>query len=185
MKLTSHKDGYRHTLKWSPDSKKIAWTDQTLTLYFIDVATKAITKVDKEEYENVDVSLDIKSIYDYSWSPDSRFITYSKMNEAYMYQLYVYSLENKTINCLSNGLFHDSNPVFTKDGEHLMFLSNRRFEPTYCDLEWEMVYRKIAGIYAITLKKEGKSILPFKSDEEKPAVAATQKRGAGVSPHRS
>ncbi|MDZ7635204.1 MAG: hypothetical protein U5L72_12565 [Bacteroidales bacterium] len=41
------------------------------------------------------------------------------MNKAYMYQLYVYSLENKTINCLSNGLFHDFNPVFTKDGEHL------------------------------------------------------------------
>ncbi len=172
VKLTTHKDGYRHTLKWSPDSKKIGWTDQTLTLYFIDVATKAITKVDKEEYENVDVSLDLKSIFDYSWSPDSRFIVYSRMNEAYMYQLYVYSLENKTINCLSNGLFHDFNPVFTRDGEHLIFISNRRFEPTYCDLEWEMVYQKIAGLYAITLKKDGKSILPFKSDEEKPAVAA-------------
>lgn len=173
VKLTSHKDGYRHTLKWSPDSKKIGWTDQTLTLCFIDVATKAITKVDKEEYENVDVSLDLKSIFDYSWSPDSRFIVYSRMNEAYMYQLYVYSLENKTINCLSNGLFHDFNPVFTKDGEHLIFISNRRFEPTYCDLEWEMVYQKIAGIYAITLKKDGKSLLPFKSDEEKPAEAAS------------
>ena len=45
-KLTSSKDGYRHTLKWSPDSKKIAYTDQTLTLYFIDVATKAITRVE-------------------------------------------------------------------------------------------------------------------------------------------
>lgn len=172
VKLTTHKDGYRHTLKWSPDSKKIGWTDQTLTLYFIDIATKAITKVDKEEYENVDVSLDLKSIFDYSWSPDSRFIVYSRMNEAYMYQLYVYNLENKTINCLSNGLFHDFNPVFTKDGEHLVFISNRRFEPTYCDLEWEMVYQKIAGIYAITLKKDGKSILPFKSDEEKTAEAA-------------
>jgi len=172
VKLTSHKDGYRHTLKWSPDSKKIGWTDQTLTLYFIDVATKTITKVDKEEYENVDVSLDLKSIFDYSWSPDSRFIVYSRMNEAYMYQLYVYSLENKTVNCLSNGLFHDFNPVFTKDGEHLVFISNRRFEPTYCDLEWEMVYQKIAGIYAITLKKDGKSLLPFKSDEEKPVEAA-------------
>lgn len=172
VKLTSHKDGYRHTLKWSPDSKKIGWTDQTLTLYFIDVATKAITKVDKEEYENVDVSLDLKSIFDYSWSPDSRHIVYSKMNDTYMYQLYVYSLENKAITSLSNGLFHDFNPVFTKDGEHLIFISNRRFEPTYDDLEWEMVYQKIAGIYAITLKKEGKSILPFKSDEEKPAEAA-------------
>ncbi|MRR21370.1 peptidase S41 [bacterium] len=182
VKLTSLGAGYRHTLKWSPDSKKIAWTDQTLTLYFIDVATKAITKVDKEEYENVDVSLDLKSIFDYSWSPDSRFIAYSKMNEAYMYQLYVYSLENKTINCLSNGLFHDFNPVFALDGEHLMFISNRRFEPTYCDLEWEMVYQKIAGLYSITLKKDGKSIMPFKSDEEPSAQAPAVTAQAAGSP---
>ena len=166
LKLTSLGAGYRHTLKWSPDSKKIAWTDQTLTLWYIDVATKAITKVDREEYENVDVSLDVKSIFDYSWSPDSRFLVYSKMNDAFMYQLYVYGLETKNINCISNGLFHDFNPVFTNDGEHIIFISNRRFEPTYCELEWEMVYQKIAGLYAITLKKDGKSLMPFKSDEE-------------------
>jgi len=166
IKLTSSKDGYRHTLKWSPDSKKIAYTDQTLTLYYIDVATKAITRVDKEQFENVDVSLDVKSIFDCSWSPDSRFLAYSKMNEAFMYQIYVYGLETKAINCLSNGLFYDFNPVFTKDGEYLIFISDRRFTPTYCDIEWEMVYQKVAGIYAVTLKKDGKSILPYKSDEE-------------------
>lgn len=166
IKLTTHKDGYRHTLKWSPDSKKIAYTDQLLTLYYIDVATKAITKIDKEEFENVDVSQDVKSIYDYSWSPDSRFITYSKMNKDFVYQLYVYNLETKAINCLSNGLFSDSSPVFTKDGEYIIFVSNRRFEPTYCDIEWEMVYQKVAGIYAIALRKDVKSILPYKSDEE-------------------
>ncbi len=171
LKLTSLGTGYRHTLKWSPDGRKIAWTDQTLTLWFIDVATKAITRVDKEEYENVDVSLDVKSIFDYSWSPDSRYIVYSKMNEDFMYQLYVYGLETKIANCISNGLFHDFNPLFTADGEHIVFISNRRFEPTYCDLEWEMVYQKIAGIYAITLRKDGRSLTPFKSDEE-PAVKA-------------
>jgi tricorn protease len=175
VKLTSHRDGYRHTLGWSPDSKKIAWTDQTLTLYYIDVATRTVTKIDKEEYENVDVSLDVKSIFDYSWSPDSRFIVYSKMNKDFMYQLYVYGLESKSINCISNGLFHDFNPVFTKDGEHIMFISDRRFEPTYCDLEWEMIYRKIAGLYAVTLRKDGKSVLPYKSDEE--GTAATPASG--------
>lgn len=180
VKLTSFKDGYRHTLKWSPDSKKIGWTDQTLTLYFIDIATKGIVKVDKEEYENVDVSQDVKSIFDYSWSPDSRFIAYSKMNRDFMYQLYVYSLESKKINCISNGLFHDFNPVFSKNGEYLFFISNRRFEPTYCDLEWEMVYKKIAGIYAVTLRKDGKSILPYRSDEEN-AAPETQKSQAPVS----
>jgi tricorn protease len=166
VKLTSSKDGYRHTLKWSPDSRKIAYTDQTLTLYFIDIATKAITRVDREEYENVDVSLDVKSIFDFSWSPDSRFIAYTKMNEDFMYQMYVYNLETKAINCISNGLFYDFNPVFTKDGEYIIFISTRRFNPTYCDIEWEMVYQKVAGIYAVSLKKDGKSILPFRSDEE-------------------
>ena len=166
IKLTSSKDGYRHTLKWSPDSKKIGYTDQTLTLYFIDVATKNITRVDKEEYENVDVSLDVKSIFDFSWSPDSRYLAYSKMNKDFMYQIYVYGLETKAINCISNGLFYDFNPVFTRDGKFIIFISDRRFIPTYCDIEWEMIYRKVAGIYAISLKKDGKSILPFKSDEE-------------------
>jgi tricorn protease len=180
VKLTSLGAGYRHTPKWSPDSKKIAWTDQTLTLWYIDIASKAITKVDKEEYENVDVSLDVKSIFDYSWSPDSRYIVYSKMNEAFMYQLYVYGLEAKSINCISNGLFNDFNPLFTTDGEHIVFISNRRFEPTYCDLEWEMVYQKIAGIYAITLKKDGKSLMPFKSDEE--PVAAVSPVAVPVAP---
>jgi len=174
IKLTSSKDGYRHTLKWSPDSKKIGYTDQTLTLYFIDVATKNLTRVDKEEYENVDVSLDVKSIYDFSWSPDSRYLAYSKMNKDFMYQVYVYSLETKAINCISNGLFYDFSPVFTKDGNFIIFISDRRFAPTYCDIEWEMIYRKVAGIYAIPLKKDGKSILPFKSDEENASAAPSK-----------
>nr|NQU89085.1 PD40 domain-containing protein [Bacteroidota bacterium] len=166
VKLTNFKDGYRHTLKWSPDSKMIAFTDQTLTLYILDVSTKKLTKVDKAEYENVDVSINLKPIYDFSWSPDSRYIAYSKMDDAFMYQLYVYELEEKEIHGISNGLYHDFNPVFTNDGEHILFISNRRFSPTYCDIEWEMVYKDVAGIYAITLQENGKSLLPFKNNVE-------------------
>ena len=165
VKLTDFKDGFRHTLKWSPDSKKLAFTDNTLTLYILDADSKKVTKVDKAEYENVDVSLTKKPIYDYSWSPDSRYIVYSKMNEDFMYQLYVYGLEDNEIQYISSGLFHDFSPVFTKDGKHILFISNRQFSPTYCDLEWEMVYKDVAGIYAITLDKDGPSILPFKNDE--------------------
>lgn len=165
IKLTDFKDGFRHTLKWSPDSKKIAFTDQTLTLYILDVDTKKITNADKAEYENVDVSLTLKPIYDFSWSPDSRYIAYSKMNKDFMYQIYIYGLENKEIHGLSNGLFHDFNPVFTQDGQHILFISDRRYSPTYCDIEWEMVYKNVAGIYAITLMSDGPSILPFKNDE--------------------
>lgn len=163
--MTDFKDGFRHTLRWSPDSKKIAFTDQTLTLYVLDVESKKITRVDKADFENVDVSLTKKPISDYSWSPDSRYIVYSKMNQAYMYQLYVYGFDDKKIHTISNGLFHDFSPVFSSDGEHILFISDRIFSPTYCDIEWEMVYKDVAGIYAITLRKDGSSILPFKNDE--------------------
>jgi tricorn protease len=174
-KITDFTDGYRHTLRWSPDNKKIAFTDQTLTLYFIDIQTKKITKVDKAEYENIDVSLDVKPIYDFTWSPDSRFIAYSRMDKSFVNKLYIYDLEKNKIHDVSNGMFNDFHPVFSKDGEYLFFISNRRFNPTYGDFEWEMVYKNIAGVYAMTLRKDGPPFLPFKSDEESAAKMTTDK----------
>ncbi|MBN2355662.1 PD40 domain-containing protein, partial [candidate division KSB1 bacterium] len=182
QKLTDLKDGYRHTLRWSPDSKKLGYTDQTLTLYYIDVATKKITRVDKAEYENVDISLDLKDIYDYTWAPDSRYIAYAKMDESWVNKIYIFSLETGKSRCISDGAFNDFHPVFTPDGEHLLFVSNRRFSPTFCDFEWEMVYKKNAGIYSYTLKKDGESLMPLipakkepnardeKSEKDKPVL---------------
>lgn len=188
VRLTSHKDGYRHTLRWSPDSKKIAFADQTLSCYYLDLATKKITRVDKAEYENVDISLDLKPIYDFAWSPDSRFLAYTKMDESLVNKIYIYALETGKIQCVSTGLFNDFGPVFSRDGEHLFFISNRRFDPTFCDFEWEMVYKKVAGIYCLTLKKNGNPLLPFQSDEEKseekPVTAPETKKDAKPEPLR-
>ncbi len=165
-RLTEHKDGYRHTLRWSPDGKRIAFADQTLSCYYLDVETKKITKVDRAEYENIDVSLDLKPINDFAWSPDSRYIAYSKMDGDLVYKVFIYSLEDKESHCASIGLFNDFGPTFSADGAHLFFVSNRRFNPTLCDFEWEMVYKDVAGIYCLTMTKAGESRFPFKSDEE-------------------
>ncbi len=167
MHLTGHDSGYRHTLRWSPDGEKLAFTDQTLTLYVLDVTTERITRVDRAEYENVDVAQDKKPISDYAWSPDSKWIAYSKMNADLVYQVYLYSLKSGQWQKISNGLFHDFGPEFTRDGEHLFFISNRRFSPTLGDLEWEMVYKDLAGVYAVTLTEDGEPFLPLRSDEVK------------------
>lgn len=164
IKLTDYKNGYRHTLKWSPDSKKIAFTDHTLTLNIIDVESKKITAVDKAYYENIDVSIDVKPIYDYNWSPDSRFIAYSKMDEDLVNKVYIYSVLDNSIHTVSS-IFNDFHPVFSIDGNYLFFISNRRFDPTFCDFEWEMVYKKTSGIYCLTLQKNGKPFIKLKSDE--------------------
>ncbi len=177
LRLTQHADGYRHTLGWSPDSRKLAFTDQTLTLYYVDIATRKTVKVDKAEYEDVDVSLDLKPIYDYAWSPDSRYIAYAKMDADLLSKIYVYSLEEGRSHLASGDLFSDFGPQFTRDGKHLLFISNRRFSPTFCDFEWEMVYKNAAGICALTLQRDGQPLLPFRSDEE-PVDSAVQAKDA-------
>lgn len=164
-KLTNFKSGYRHTLRWSPDNKKLAFTDQTLSLFIIDVKTKKITKVDKAEYEHVDISIDAKPIYDFAWSPDSEFLAYSKKDKELVTRIYLYSLEDKTVSQVSGDLFNDFHPAFSNDGNYLFFASNRRFEPTYCDFEWEMVYKNTTGLYYISLKDDAPSLLPLQSDE--------------------
>jgi tricorn protease len=142
------------------------------------VATGKLTKVDKSEYENVDVSLENKLISDFAWSPDSRHIAYTKMDADLVYKIYIHSLQDGKNRCVSLGIFNDFSPVFTPDGAHLLFISNRRFSPTLCDFEWEMVYKKVAGVYALTLRKDGQPFLPFQSDEEegkKPAKTEEKK----------
>lgn len=181
QKITDFKNGYRHSLRWSPDNKKLAYTDQTLTLYFIDILSKKITKVDKAEFENMDISLDLKDIYDFSWSPDSRFLAYAKMDESWVNKLYIHNLETGRSQCISDGAFNDFHPVFTPDGEHLLFVSNRRFDPTFCDFEWEMVFKNSAGIYSYTLRKEGLALLPILplKDEGDPEAAAQKMEKSG------
>lgn len=168
IKLTQHEDGYRHSLRWSPDSQKIAFADQTLRCYYLDINTKKITEVDKAYFENVDVSIDLKPIYDFVWSPDSQFIAYSMMDEDQVYKVYIYSLASGEKHCVSQGIFNDFNPLFSQDGHYLFFISNRHFDPTLCDFEWEMVYKQVAGIYCLTLSKDSPRLLEFKSDEVKP-----------------
>ncbi len=165
LKLTSFKKGYRHYIKWSPDGKKIAFADQTLSLYYINIATKKIIKVDKAYYQNIDIDQDEKAIYDFNWSPDSRFIAYSKMDSDFVTKIYIYSLEDGKVHKISGELFNDFEPVFSKDGKYLFFVSNRRFNPTFDDLDWEMVYKNIAGIYYVSLQKDTPSLFPYKSDK--------------------
>jgi tricorn protease len=173
-KLTTFADGYRHALRWSPDGRYIAFTDQTLTLQYIDMESGTITRVAKSNFENVDVSLHNKLISDYDWSPDSRWITYSKMDENLLYRVYVHNLKNGRNHLVSVDGYNDFNPVFSRDGRYLLFASNRRFDPVYCDFEWELVYKNTTGIYCLTLKAGDAPLLPPPGVVPAPATAVDE-----------
>jgi tricorn protease len=167
-RLTDLGPGYRHTLRWSPDGRRIAFADQTLALRYLDVETGEVVTVDRSDVEPVDIGLEEKPISDFRWSPDSRWLAYSKIDLNHLSGLYLYSLAEGRARKVSGDLFNDFGPAFSSDGRHLFFISNRRFDPTLGDFEWEMVYKKVAGLYALSLTAEAGPVLPLLSDESDP-----------------
>lgn len=183
-RLTTHPDGYRFALRWSPDSKKLAFTDQTLTLSYLDLATRAITIVDRAEYEAMDLAIDTKPIYDHAWSPDSRFLAYTKMGPDLVNRVWVYSLESKEKKAVTGGPLDAFGPVFSSDGKRLFFVSNRRFDPTYSDMDFELVYKKVAGLYSVALTSGEPALLPPELGDPTPKREAKErtKETAGAAP---
>jgi tricorn protease len=177
-RLTDLGPGYRHTLRWSPDSTLIAFADQTLRYHVLDIDSKAVTTIDRSEREPMDIALEAKPISDYSWSPDGRYLAYSKIGLDMVSRIWIHDLDSGESHDVSDGRFNDFGPVFTPDGQHLLFISNRHFRPTLGDFEWEMVYKDLAGVYALTLKADGEALLPLLSDEIAPAGADTPSSGA-------
>ncbi len=177
VRLTTDRDGYRFALRWSPDSKRLAFTDQTLTLSYIDVETRQITKVDKAEYEAMDLAIDAKPIFDHAWSPDGRFLAYTKMGADLVNRVWVYGLETKEAKPVTAGPLDAFGPVFSADGQRLFFVSNRRFDPTYSDMDFELVYKKVAGVYALSLRADAPALLPPKTGDEPEQAEGKEKAG--------
>jgi tricorn protease len=157
-RITTDGGTWRFDPVWSPDSKKLAFGDRTRHLRIVDVASGAVTDADHNEREDFDT---------YRWSPDSRWLAYEKSHPTRIPGLAVYSLEQKKAFPLGEGMAPDSAPVFSADGRHLFFLSNRDFQPTFSAYEFNYVYTGATRIYVAALTPEGPALFPPRSDEEK------------------
>jgi len=155
-RLTS--DGFclRYRPVWSPDSKKLVYSDKELNLFYIDIETKTPVKFDQATRNE---------IRDYTWSPDSRFIAYTKVLDNEIRAIFIYALEDKTIRQVTPGYTTDYAPIFDPDGKYLYFLSRRDFNPILGHYEFEFVNRNIDNLFLIVLAADGVSPFAPKSDE--------------------
>lgn len=156
IQLTSNNDTYPFALDWSPDSKKILWADRKQRLRFIDVATKAITTV----AENPDAP-----IQQYSWAPDSQWVTYVKQERGTLAKIMLYGLAAQQTIAVTDGSYDSSRPNFSDDGKWLLFASSRDYRPIYSDTEWNHAYLDMERIYLVALAKDTASPFAPKSDE--------------------
>lgn len=156
VQLTTGSSNYKYEAIWSPDSKKLLWSDRNQKTYFVDIDSKVVTQVDYDPYGEMG---------DFNWSPDSKWIVYSKNSENRFNLIYLYSLDQKKSFSITDNWYNAGRATFSADGKYLFFVSTRDFSPTFGWNELNAFYQDMAGIYFITLQKDVPSLFVPKSDE--------------------
>ncbi len=154
--ITNDGEPYKFSIKWSPDGKKIMWHDRLLRLRYVDIVTKEITNIYESKLGLVD---------HYNWSPDSKWVVFEHNAGNNFATIAVYNLEKKKYTDISDPMFESYHPAFSNDGKYIVFASDRNFNPTYSEVEWNISYNYLSGIYLVTLKKETPSPFSPENDE--------------------
>ncbi len=159
---------YFYEPKWSPDSKKIAFRDKRLNIWYLEVEKGTLIKVDTNIFENP------FSVNDFDWSPDSKWIAYSKQLKNRLCAIFAYSLETAKSTQITDGLSDARYPVFDRNGKHIFFTASTDTGPTTGWLDMSgYPFQTSRSVYAVVLKKDDPSPLSPESDEEKIQEAKT------------
>ncbi len=157
--LTKGSVTYKYNIKWSPDSKKLLWSDRDQLLRYVDINTKEIRNVAKAK---------VFEIRQYVWSPDSKWIAWAKPEDDIMNTIQLYSLEQDKSFPVTDGWYNSSSPCFSDDGKYLFFTSDRIFNPSFSQTEWNHAFFDMTGIYFTTMSAKTESPFKPKSDEVEP-----------------
>ena len=158
--ISDFKTGYFYRPVWSPDSSKLAFSDNEHNLWYLDVKSHKATKVDQDPRNE---------IHDYAWSPDGKWLAYSKQRDNQIPGIWLYSLSSDKATPVSSPFDADINPVFDPDGKYLYFVSARHENATFSQSEFNIATLKMFGVYAATLDKDDPSPFASKSDEGVPS----------------
>jgi tricorn protease len=169
--LTTGSSAWKYQAAWSPDSKKLLFSDKTQKLQILDIDTKKITVVDLAS------RFDIR---DYTWAPDSNWVAYTKDTDNNYTSIWVYSIKEGKPRRLTNDRWGDNGAEFSDDGKYLFFFSDRDFNLSFSSFEFDYLYHESTKIYAIPLRKNTPPLFKDKDDREtvkkKPAAKATKKK---------
>lgn len=162
-KLTSYGAGFRYNLFWSPDSKKIAFIDKAMKIKIVDAESGNTIEVDHALHflhsalEN----------FACSWSPDGRYLTYSRDLDNQHNAVFIFDYKNKKLHQITSGFYSAADPVFESEGKYLYLRTSQSFSPNYSDVDNSFIYANSAQLAAITLQKETQSMLYPKNDTVK------------------
>jgi tricorn protease len=155
--LTKNSRTWEFPPVWSPDSSKLLFSTKDLGLQLYDIETKEAVVIDKARTSDITT---------YRWSPDSRWVVYSRDGRSGQQAVYVYSLENRMATQLTDDIYQDDKPEFSSCGRYLFFLSNRDFNLSFSSFEFDYVFNDATRIYALALTADTPPLIPEENDIE-------------------
>ncbi|HEX3948399.1 MAG TPA: PDZ domain-containing protein [Steroidobacteraceae bacterium] len=147
--------------RWSPDSKRIAFADKHLRIWYVDAAGGKPVKVDTA------LRGGFGSASQLAWSPDSQWIAYTRDLESELHAVFLYSLASHTATQVTDGMSNAANPAFDPNGKYLYFTASTNNGPSDAGIDLSSLDRATdAGVYVAVLARSTASPIPPESDDE-------------------
>ena len=142
-------DAFYSALTWSPDSKKVLFEDQKLTLWYVDLSAahpKAVKIATDDFYQLHD--------FNASWSGDSRWIAFAKVLPNYLHAIFVYGLGDGSTHQVTDGRSDCLAPAFDASGKYFYFTSSTDTGLANGWIEMSQLERPVTRqVYATTLRR--------------------------------
>jgi tricorn protease len=154
--------------EWSPDGKRLAFSDKDGNLWVLAIADKKLTKVVRDTRGTVQ---------DYAWSPKSSFLAFSLSNANNFDSLYIWSVADGQLRRVTDEFFNAANPSWDPEGNYLFYFSDREYAPLVSRKEFNYAATRTTGIFALALRKDVKDPFPPQSDEVTVGDVKTGEKG--------
>lgn len=155
-------DTFYYLPRFSPDGRRIAYSNSRGELWVVDVTTGKTTRVDVDPLgpqfsEGIPVS----------WSADSRWIAYARSISNRLDAVFTYDTQKGETAQLTDGLSDARHPVFDKSGRYLYFVASTDAGPASDFSMMTYDHPITRTLYAIVLRRDLPSPVAPESDEEK------------------
>jgi tricorn protease len=159
--ITLQKPTHYYTASWSPDSKKILFTDTNLNVWVVDVATGTAKVVGSDPWMVPQRTINPV------WSPDSKWVAYSSRLRSLYHAIFVANVETGQTKQVTDGLADAVWPAWDASGKYLWFLASTDFglRSQWLDMT-SYDHDENFGLYFAVLKQGEPSPLLPESDED-------------------
>jgi len=173
--ITLSKPTHYYTPSWSPDSKKILFTDTNLKVWVLDVATIQAKIVGQDPWMVPARTLNPV------WSPDSKWVAYSSRLRSLYHAIFVSNVETGESKQITDGLADAVWPAWDASGKYLWFLASTDFglRSQWLDMT-SYDHETNFGLYFAVLKKTDPSPLLPESDEDRGVGTGTRRLAPGA-----